>query len=206
MLYRWLIVILMSLCSCGSLFAQSPSVKLEEEISGHKGIKPYTQPGIVSYKAGRWIGNDHLYNLSDNIHIVAQVLVPENFDLTVSGDLLRSRAEALLRKSGINPYSPANDAEAVLPFLHILLIVYPVDGGFATSCSIRLFESVGLSRVKVEGGVAWQGITWEKQKLIIVGKDQLVDSINVTVDDILNDFVKRYLFYKKLKSYLQNQA
>lgn len=183
------------------------AVKFLEEMSGHQGIQPYTQPGIVSYKAGKWIGNDHLYNLSSDIRVVAETFKPEGVSVDITGESLRSRAEGILRKTGINPFAPATSAQTVLPFLHIMVVIYPVEGGgsYATSINVRLFESVDLSRVKLEGGVAWQGITWEKQKLVIAKKDQVVDAVNAALDDMLNDFVKRYLFYKKLQSYLQSQ-
>lgn len=197
-----LLVMAAFLCVAVSAVAQDKTVR---ETSAYKGIQPYTQPGIVSYKAGRWIGNDQLYNLSENIRVVVETDSLEGVNVPLKGDLIRSRVETTFRKSGINPFGSADGAEAVLPFVHILLITRVTDGQLATGIYVRLFEAIKLGRVQVEGGVVWQGITWEKQGLVVGTAETLEEMTSTALDEILGAFIKRFLFYQKLKGYLERE-
>ena len=193
-------------CATGSLHGQDAgAVSFQQQTSGHQGIQPYTHPGIVSYKAGRWIGNDHLFNLSEEISVVVETILPTNYTPKVTGVSIREKVEGLLRKAGIDPFSPTDGVEEVLPFMHVLLLVYPVEGGYITSIGVRLFEAINLPRVQLEGDVVWQAITWEKQKLLNTPIEKHAEQVDAALDSIVGEFVKRFLFYQKLKNYLEER-
>ncbi|SCA62912.1 Uncharacterized protein SCG7086_AF_00220 [Chlamydiales bacterium SCGC AG-110-P3] len=188
-----------------SLSGQEAAVSFQQNTSGHRGIQPYTHPGIVSYKAGRWIGNDHLFNLSNEISVIVETILPLNYTEGATADSIRKRVESHLRNAGIDPFSSSDGVAEVLPFIHVLILVYPIDDAYISSVSIRLLESVDLPRVQIEQGVVWQAVTWEKQKLLRTPTGQHVQQVDAAIDSIIGEFVKRFLFYKKLKEYLEKR-
>lgn len=184
--------------------AQAPAAtNFEQETSANKGVKLYTQPGVVSYKAGRFIGNDNLFDLSPNVRVVVDIVKPKGVTVGLSGDTIRGTVEAKFKKAGLKPAAPSKSAEAALPFMHINLIVVPISGGYAVSANARLFESISVPRVEQEAGAIWQGITWEKQTLIVAPEAELAGLVDSTLDGMLNNFLKRYAFYEKLKKYMK---
>jgi hypothetical protein len=177
--------------------------KFESEISAHQGIKPYTHPGVVSYLAGRWIGNDNLYNLSNEIRIVVEMIKPSGTTLPITGEQIRAKAETMFRANGLNPYVAEGSTPTVTPFLHLQVLVYPIEGGFTASIELRLIENITIARMQTEGGANWQGITWEKQNLVIAKTNDFATQLQVAVDELMDAFIKRFLFYEKLKTQLK---
>lgn len=81
---------------------------------------------------------------------------------------------------------------APLPFLHILVMLQPIEKGYAVYCTGRLFEAVDLHRINLRGGIYWQAITWEKQELLIVSKEQLQEQVDKSVQTIASAFADRF--------------
>lgn len=177
--------------------------KFESDISAHQGLKPYTHPGVVSYKAGRWIGNDNLYNLSTEVRVVVEMIKPSGTELPITGEQIRGKAETMFRANGLNPYVAETSTPTATPFLHLQILVYPIEGGFTASVELRLIENVILARMQAEGGANWQGITWEKQNLVIAKTAEFPVQLQSAVDELMDAFIKRFKFYEKLKTQLK---
>jgi hypothetical protein len=109
----------------------------------------------------------------------------------------------MLRKAGMNPLAPATTVDQIYPFLHLSITVKAAGDQLLTNVSVRLFESILLKRVKIEGAVAWQAITWEDDKLVISTAETHEADVNDAVTEIVNVFIKRFLFYQKLKAYME---
>lgn len=159
----------------------------------------YKLPGITGFKNDQWVGSDNLYNLTSNIGITVEIDKPQGANIPISSEALKSRISALFEKSGITPQPEGQGAEAPLPFFHMLIMAYPVEKSFVAFLTGRLFEPVFVSRIILEKGISWQAITWEKQELVIATKEQFVDQINRSVDEITNNFIERYKYFQHLK-------
>lgn len=152
----------------------------------------YTAPGIATLQGGQWVGSENLNNLTKDIGVVAEIIAPSTLSVPLTEEALRQKVVSLLQEARLNPH-PAESMtkENPLPFLHLLIMVNPIERGFAAYCAGRLFEEVQIKRVFLKPNIVWQAITWEKQELILSPADQLQDSLNRTIQYIIKDFTDR---------------
>lgn len=162
----------------------------------------YLHPGILVNVKGRWEGSDHLLNISGNIGVFVTIVKPENEELNVTEEEIRKDVELIFNQNNIKPQILVLSGSAPLPVFQVELFVYPIERGYVAYCSGRLFESVVLDRFKMDPSMAFQAITWEKQHLIVSPKDQFIDQLTKTVQDIAETFGERYQAYEKIKKTL----
>lgn len=159
----------------------------------------YLHPGILVYLNGKWEGSDHLLNLTNNIGINISIIKPEGEILEISKDQIRKEIEEIFTRSNIRPQTLAPEGRPPLPTFEMEIFVYPIERGYVAFCEGRLFESVILDRFKMDSNMAFQAITWEKQHLIVAPKNQFVEKLRKTIQDIASSFVERFQVYEKLK-------
>lgn len=159
----------------------------------------YPNPGIVSFVHGKWEGSDYLLNVPDHIGINIEVLQPESSKVAFSTEPLHQKIVEHFKKASITPMAEARKDGPPLPFLHVLIMLFPIDKGYSAYVGVRLFEEIKKWHVEISGKTALQAITWERQTLIIFPTEALNDQITKTVDEIMNSFVERYEFFEKYK-------
>lgn len=160
----------------------------------------YLHPGILVFLNGKWEGSDHLLNISQNIGVYVTIVKPEAETLGITQEQLQKKVEGLFTQGGIKPVILTAQGQPPLPAFEIEIFIYPVEQGYAACCSGRLFESVTLNRFKMDPGMAFQAITWEKQTLIVGPKSTFADQLSQIVESIASSFIERYQAYEKLKS------
>ncbi|NGX43049.1 MAG: hypothetical protein K940chlam7_01340 [Chlamydiae bacterium] len=166
----------------------------------------YPNPGIVAQRSGNWVGSDHLYNITDKIDIVVEIFKPQNTDIPITEDMIRSRTVEIFKEAGIQPYSEAKAGEPFLPFFHILIMLYPIEKvGYAVHTEGRLFEKIYLDRVKLEEGTTLQAITWQSENLILTPTEDFTNQLNKSIDEIAHAFADRFRYFEKLKAESQRR-
>lgn len=160
---------------------------------------PYTHPGILVFKDDVWKGYDYLFNLTKEIGVTVEIIKPAALKIGLSEEKLKSLVIEEFRKGGITPTARNAEDEPSLPFLHIQVLIYPVDSGYAVACEARLFEAVSVKRVNLDRGSSIQAITWEKQTLLVTPTNDLNASTEKAVTDMANDFVQLFQLYETMK-------
>lgn len=161
-------------------------------------IKPFGMPGVIGVQNGKWAGTDFLGYVSSHISIDVEILKGENTPSIPDVKTLTEQASAILTKENLVPKADAFEGP-LLPFLHILLIVYPVDKDkFVVFGTCRLFEQIQVMRKNFSPAGFWQGITWENQDINLTTAEHLNDQIKSTVDKLVRAFVERYRIYNPL--------
>jgi hypothetical protein len=159
-------------------------------------IQAYTRPGIVAFQGGEWVGNDHLYNLGERLALVVEIISPA--DLHVSDSDLRTylgkKLEAqnfqiIATDPGLSTSPP--------PFLHVLVMAYPLKQQIVAYCGLRLFEPVELFRVKLGKEVSMQAITWERQTVVEAANDAFPTELKRTADDLVNTFIEQWKRFER---------
>lgn len=162
--------------------------------------KPFGMPGVVGLRDGKWEGTDYLGHLSNNISIDIEVLKGDKSPVNVDTTLLHSRVADLLKDEGINPRAEVSEGPP-LPFLHILVIVYPIEKDkFVIFTTCRLFEEIQVMRKNFKPAGYWQGITWENQDISLATVDQLSAQVRSSVENLITAFIQRYRLYNKEES------
>ena len=64
---------------------------------------PYTQPGIIANQGGRWVGSDHLFNLTHQIGIEVEIIGPKGVALPFSTESIKMRVNERFRQEGLSP-------------------------------------------------------------------------------------------------------
>lgn len=164
------------------------------------GATLYTSPGVIAVKEGGWVGSDNLYNLSDKIGISIEILKPASLVLTVTDEGLKNLVAEALRKVGIQPIMNPEQTSDPLPFFHLLVMLYPHENTLAIFCEGRLFENIKLDRVVMEKTAELQGITWEKQSLVIVPLFDASAQVGKAMINLTNAFTERYTYFEHVKS------
>ena len=163
----------------------------------------YPNPGIVAYRNGRWVGSDHLYNLTNNIDIVVEIFKADNTEIPLTEAMVKARVSEVFKKNQIKPMAEHVQGKPLLPFFHVLLMIYPIENGYIVFSEGRLIEEVDLKRVMLKDQAVMQGVTWESENLLLSPKDQIVQQIYQSVDELAETFVDRYRFYQGVKSQIQ---
>ena len=163
----------------------------------------YPNPGIVANRDGRWVGSDHLYNLTNKIDIVVEFFTPPNVVLPVTKEAIKTTIADIFKKARIIAPTELSGNKPPLPFFHMLIMVHPIEKGYVAYCEGRLFEQIELDRVKPDEQTAMQGITWESQNLIISSKEDLANQLTKSVDEIATAFAERFRFYEDIRLEIQ---
>lgn len=159
----------------------------------------YPNPGIVVNREGKWVGSDHLFNLSNEMDVVAEVVAPEGHDLPVTEEELRQYALSTLNRANLAITPSEGTGGLHYPFFHLLVMITPTKSGYAVYCEGRVFEKVKLDRVNLRNQGIMQGITWESQNLIFTGKEEFREELFAGVNEILSTFAERFQFYKSIQ-------
>lgn len=156
----------------------------------------FPQPGIIaSSQGGSWEGAEHLYNITNNIGIYVEVISTKDMRAPPDQKRIKDTITSLFEKVKINPSS---ESSPPFPFFHMLVMIAPVENGYAIFCEGRLFESVTLQRFALARESFFQAITWEKQALFIAPSNELDLYIEKGVREITDLFVEKYKYYDDL--------
>ncbi|MBT3578611.1 MAG: hypothetical protein HN501_01320 [Waddliaceae bacterium] len=158
-------------------------------------VEVYYNPGWVTNtldERGVWVGNDDFDDLTKNLRIVAQVIVPEGEELPMTSNALRKSVQRLFGEEVFNTevgFSPKN----MLPFLHASLVIVPSGVTYIMTCTVRLVEDVTIKRDSWAQDFTWQAITWEKEKLFISRRGRIEKDVNTALASIIDDFTQQYI-------------
>lgn len=155
----------------------------------------FTSPGIATLQGGSWLGSEHLYNLPSDLGVVVEVIKPPTASVQIAEDKIKGIVSAALKTVYMRTREPIIEKDTPLPFLHVLIIIHPIEKGFVAYCAIRLFEETQMKRIFLKSGIVWQVITWEKQELVITPPDQLSQQIEQTIQSIMTSFTDRIKNY-----------
>ncbi len=158
--------------------------------------KPFGMPGVIGIVNDRWVNSDYLGFLEANFPITVELVLGKNIPHIDSANVENALADVL--KSDNITMDADQTNGPTLPFLHLLIMVYPVDKNtYAIFAALRLFESVTVNRLKFQPAGYWQAVTWENQDMIIASSDQLQAQIKALATKLGTSFIKRYDEYNK---------
>jgi hypothetical protein len=161
-------------------------------------MKPFGMPGIVGLQNNKWAGTDYLGYVSNHIAIDIEVLKGQNVPDIIDDNVLAGRVRTILSKEDIVPETDVIEGPP-LPFLHILLLVYPAEKDrFVIFGASRLFEQIQVMRKNFSPAGYWQGVTWENQDVRLATADQLNAQVMALVDGLALSFAKRYKEYNPI--------
>lgn len=157
-------------------------------------------PGIVANRDGKWLWSDNLLNLSKNITVSVEIAKPDDLNLDFDVAKLEDAIGEVLGKYGITMGAIPEPGKPDLPNFHVLVMVYPIKDGYTFATQATLLEQVLLNRIKLDGDVTMQAITWGRQSIHIVSKGQLDSEIEKSVLESANAFGERFAFFDKMRS------
>ncbi|MGA8165630.1 MAG: hypothetical protein WB791_11550 [Waddliaceae bacterium] len=174
----------------------------------HQQYYNYPNPGLVVFRNGRWIGSDYLYNLSDHIPVIVEIVKPQAATVPFTEAMVQEHVADIFRKANIEPSTGGREGEfngrqPTLPFFHLLIMIYPFENGYVALCEGSLFEKVTLDRVHLAPEATLQAITWEMQTLILSPEKELLDQLKQSLDRIAKEFADRFRFYAGVKSQIK---
>lgn len=159
--------------------------------------KPFGMPGIVGLREGKWDGTDYLGHLSKNITVDIEVLKGDNTPVNVDISSLQTAINMLLKNEGLTPKAEVAEGPP-LPFLHVLVIIYPVDKDkYVIFTTTRLFEEIQVVRKDFKPAGYWQGITWENQDISLANAEQVPAQVKSSIEALVKAFLERYKLYNK---------
>lgn len=157
--------------------------------------KPFGMPGVIGVVNNKWEGTDYLGYLTDKIGIDIEILKAAEVPPISDSSAIEQKVAEIFAKHSITPR--ADDGEGLpLPFLHLLIIIYPVDQDkYVIFGNARLFEEIKVVRKEFVPQGYWQGITWENQDVSLSNGAQLDDKVKQIALKLGEAFVKRYRQY-----------
>ncbi len=159
----------------------------------------FSEPGIIGYQNGRWVGSDHLYNLSKDIGVLVEIVHMPDVKTTLDESVIEKIVLDTLRAGGFNANLLNGGTVPPFPYYDVLIITMPMPEGTIAYVGCRLFEEVHLDRVQLAEGVFWQAITWEKQTLVQSSKEDFAKHIYGDVTNMTNYFVQRFKHFEEMK-------
>lgn len=158
----------------------------------------YTHPGVVLFNDGEWQGSDNIYNISNNISIGVELIVPDEAAFPLRAETIKNRLKSAFQSAGITPVAVMSGNKPPLPFFNVVILAQSINKGYAIYCAANLLEEVDVKRVRLEQGV-WQAITWDRQHLIITSNEEASFHVNKCIDDIAMAFVKLFRHYQSVR-------
>jgi hypothetical protein len=169
-----------------------PYVPPKPEVHKIDASTVFSEPGVGYYSAGQWVGSDYLGNIPKNFRLLVEIVSSISSMKLPSDDLLTNAISQKLTKATFSPSKSFNSTE-VLPFLHLLILVQPIeDRGYAISSTLSFFESVKIDRVLLQSEGEFQAITWEKEVLQVLAIDDASEQLMKTVMGQVDQFISRY--------------
>lgn len=147
-------------------------------------------PGVVALQQGEWVGNDHLFGLSHNIGVVVEIVKPPGVVIPISETAIQAQVGQFLKAGHVNPRLQIVGSTP-LPYLNIIIMLNPIENGYAAFIAVRLFEDVQIRRFHLKLGTTFQAITWERQEFIVFPTDQLKEQISKVLQSIVTTFNER---------------
>jgi hypothetical protein len=159
--------------------------------------KPFGMPGVIGLHNGKWEGTDYLGHVAKHISVDVEVLKGDKTPVNVDTSSLDNAISTLLKNNGFVPKADVTEGPP-LPFLHVLVIIYPVEKDkFVVFTTTRLFEQIQVIRKDFKPAGYWQGITWENQDIILTNFEQLPTQIKTSAEALIKAFIDRYQLYNK---------
>ena len=169
-------------------------------------LKPFGMPGVIGLNNGKWEGTDYLGYLNNHIGIDVEILSPEKVQVPIDSGALKRLVGTIFEKNYLIPQSDVKEGP-LLPFLHVLVIVYPVaQGRYAVFAATRLFEQIQVIRKDFVPAGYWQGITWESQDTTLSSGTDLEVKIKEIVEKLAKGFADRYHQYNPNIGSMQPQG
>ena len=150
----------------------------------------YLLPGVVALEGGEWVGNDHLFGISNNIGVIVEIVKPEGVKIPITEERVQKQIGQMLKAANINPRLQIVGSTP-LPYLHVLIMLNPIENGYAAYIATRLFESVVLQRFHLKVGTTFQAITWERQEFIVFPTEQFQEQIGKVLQSMITTFIDR---------------
>ncbi len=172
---------------------------IDSSADGEFDIEVYSSPGWVTdtiKEGGVWTGNEDLDQLAKNLRISGQIVHPEGSGLELTGKEIRRMAIRVFEQDlfkGTFDVDQKYNGKNVLPFLHVSVAVLPSGLAYAIHCSVRLIEEIDPVRATWTKDFPWQGITWEREKLLFSRRGQVPQDISKAITAMTKDFMKQYL-------------
>lgn len=159
----------------------------------------YFHPGLLVFRDGKWEGRDDLLNLSNQIGVYVEVLKSPNDTMQISKEMMQKKISDIFYRGGIIPQSMGSQAQPPLPAFQVKIFLYPIERGYASFLSVRLFESVIPQRFDLGRGMAFQAITWERQSLVVDTRERIMVQLDKQVNDLASAFVELYQGFQRRK-------
>jgi len=161
--------------------------------------KPFGMPGVVGYQNNQWQGTDYLGFLSPDISINVEVVAGANTPHITDTAPLETIVSQAFAKGSLIPRAEVKEGPP-LPFLHLLLFVYPcTPGRYVIFGAARLFEQVQVIRPNFTPAGYWQAITWENQDVVLAEGGQIDAQLKAIVEKLATAFVQRYRAYNLIQ-------
>lgn len=165
--------------------------------SGHFGQPTFLSPGLVRFSNDRWVGSDYLYNISPNIGVAVELVLPPELSGLIHKERVREEIEVIFSSYKITPFSEAVGDLPPLPFFHLIAFVAPVRDSYVLTIAGRLFEEVKFTRLDYQLPGTGQAITWEKQELIVSSRSQVIERLREGSRDIAILFAGRVKYFNR---------
>lgn len=165
----------------------------------HFGEPTYLAPGLVRFSNGLWAGSDYLYNLSQDIGVAVELVLPKELAGILHKERVRQEIEVIFTGHHITPFSLAVNDLPPLPFFHLIAFVVPVKESYVVNIAGRLFEEVKLIRLDYQLPGTVQAITWEKQELIVSSKSQVLERLMESAREIAIQFAGKIDSFNRLQ-------
>lgn len=166
----------------------------------------YGHPGVVSLQGDIWHGQDNLADVPDSIRVVTEIVADPGARVWLPPEEAQAELEWDLKCVGIRVRGPeVKPEDPYRPFLHLLIFVLPLDGGYAVHMNLRFFErDEGVKRGRLKAPESWQVITWERQTYWYVPQGDLICSVRQAVKELSDQFTRRYCLEKRQNAVASN--
>lgn len=161
----------------------------------------YTRPGVVEPRKYVWRGEDNLFDVGDELNVVAEVITPKNSHITYDKYEAEGVVERELKAIGIRTDGVVYDGDKKKPFVHIQLLMHQMGNDVAVYASLRLFEPVCIDRCSIKCEQSWQVVTWEKQTLFVAPRNSLRSAVNSKVQMLADIFTRRWKHFDSLRPF-----
>lgn len=181
---------------------EGPLIKVPAKIAAPEEVN-YLSPGIIVNRGASWAGGDNLLNVSKNIPIHLELVLPVGKKSPIEEATIKKHVADIFAKAGISNQIQAFTNKPPLPYFHVLIMVQNIEKGYAAYVGGRLFEEVTVPRVVLPDNTFFQAITWEKQDLVVASPEEIANQVLSTLDEIAQNFADRYTYFENVKKDLK---